>query len=72
MTDDFESPKTSADETDMRTRKAWSTPQLTVSAADAGSRTGRPRPSRRARWALLREGAAYRPSALSMASQLKR
>ncbi|MET4698670.1 hypothetical protein ABIE65_001692 [Constrictibacter sp. MBR-5] len=34
MTDDFESPKTSADETDMRTRKAWSTPQLTVSAAD--------------------------------------
>ena len=34
MTDDFESPKTSMDETDMSTLKAWSTPRLTTSAVD--------------------------------------
>ena len=34
MTEDFESPKTDADETDLRAPKAWSTPRLTVSAVD--------------------------------------
>lgn len=40
MTDDFESPTTSTDETEMRTPKAWSTPQLTVSAVDEAEAGG--------------------------------
>ena len=40
MNDVFESPKTSTDETDMRTPKVWSTPRLTTSAVDEAEAGG--------------------------------